>query len=228
MPQWKLWSKFSKKTKKKNFRTIVITKRSIFIVNHLSRLLVWLKLGLQVPKNPRHCKRHNWGPTQFKPLPQYSHNSAPFLDYPSWTQLQVLSQAFPHVDIKWLYRGIFYDCASGFCSTISLNRGSVRYILLSKFGSSWRKSFLIPRTLLNRDSLNQALNRGSTVKQVSEFSTLSNEFEVASTLTKRTNVATFHRIQPYHTQTLQKGQYLTECKKNKAVLFYVSPALFWF
>ena len=98
--------------KQKNpFRTIVITKRSIFIVNHLSRLLVWLKLGLQVPKNPRHCKRHNWGPTQFKPLPQYSHNSAPFLDYPSWTQLQVLSQAFPLVDIKWLYPGIFYDCA---------------------------------------------------------------------------------------------------------------------
>ena len=129
VPQWKLWSKFSKK-QKKNFRTIVITKRSIFIVNYLSRLLVCLKLGLQVPKDPRDCKRHNWGPAQFKPLPQYSHNSAPSVDYPSWTQLQVLSQAFPHVDIKWLYRGILYDCASGFCSRISLNRGSVRYILL--------------------------------------------------------------------------------------------------
>ena len=73
MPQWKLSSKFSKKTKKP-FRIIVITKRGIFIVNH------WLKLGLQVPKNRRHCKRHNWGPALFKPLPQYSHNSAPFDD----------------------------------------------------------------------------------------------------------------------------------------------------
>ena len=127
--QWKLSSKFSKKTKK-NFRTIVITKWSIFIVNHLSRLLVCLKLGLQIPKNPRHCKRHNWGPAHFKPLPQYSHNSAPSVDYPSWTQLQVLSQASPHVDIYSLYRGIFYDCSSGLCSRISLNRGSVRYILL--------------------------------------------------------------------------------------------------
>ena len=115
---------------KKKFRTIVITKRSIFIVNYLSRLLVCLKLGLQIPKDPRHCKRHNCGPAQSKPLPQYSHNSAPSVDYLSWTQLQVLSRAFPHVDIKWLYRGIFYDCASGFCSRISLNRGSVRYILL--------------------------------------------------------------------------------------------------
>ena len=122
--------KIFEETKKKNFRTIVITKRSIFIVNYLSRLLVCLKLGLQIPKDPRHCKRHNWGPAQFKPLPQYSHNSAPSVDDPSWPQLQVLSQAFPHVDIKWLYRGIFYDCASGFCSRISLNRGSVRYILL--------------------------------------------------------------------------------------------------
>ena len=129
VPQWKLWSKFSKKARN-SFRIIVITKRSIFIVNLLSRLRVWLKLGIQVPKNPRHCKGQNWGPAQFKPLPQYSHNSAPSVDYPSWTQLQVLSQAFPHVDIKWLYRGIFYDCASGFCSRISLNRGSVRYILL--------------------------------------------------------------------------------------------------
>ena len=115
---------------KKKFSAIVITKRSIFIVNYLSRLLVCLKLGLQIPKDPRHCKRHNWGPAQSKPLPQYSHNSAPSVDYLSWTQLQVLSQAFPHVDIKWLYRGIFYDCASGFCSRISLNRGSLRYILL--------------------------------------------------------------------------------------------------
>ena len=79
MPQWKLSLKFSKKTKKP-FQIIAITKRSIFIVNHLSRLLVWLKLGLQIPKNSRHCKRHNWGPAQFKPLPQYSHNSAPFVD----------------------------------------------------------------------------------------------------------------------------------------------------
>ena len=57
---------------------------------------------------------------------------------------------------------------------------------------------------------------------------LSNEFEVASTLEIRTNVATFHRILLYHTQTLQKGQYLTECKKDKAVLSYVWPALFLF
>ena len=54
---------------------------------------------------------------------------------------------------------------------------------------------------------------------------LSNEFEVASTLVIRTNVAIFHSILLYHTQTLQKGQYLTECKKDKAVLFYVWPAL---
>ena len=40
----------------------------------------WLKLGQQVPKNPRHCRRHNWGPAQFKSLPQYSQNSAPFVD----------------------------------------------------------------------------------------------------------------------------------------------------
>lgn len=35
------------------------------------------------------------------------------------------------------------------------------------------------------------------MKQVSEFSTLSNEFGVASTLAIRTNVATFNRIQPH-------------------------------
>ena len=120
VPAVKALIKKFEENKKNLFRTIVITKRSIFTVNHLSRLRVWLKLGIQVPKNPRHCKRHNWGPTQFKPLPQYSHNSAPFVDYPSWTQLQVLSQAFPRVDICSLYRGIFYDCASGLCS---LQRG---------------------------------------------------------------------------------------------------------
>ena len=63
-----------RRKQKKPFRIIFITKRGIFIINH------WLKLGLQVPKNRRHCKRHNWGPALFKPLPQYSHNSAPFDD----------------------------------------------------------------------------------------------------------------------------------------------------
>ena len=77
VPQWKLSSKFSKKTKKKTFSDNCYYQKRYFYRKPLNQ---WLKLGLQVPKNPRHCKRHNWGPAQFKPLPQYSHNSAPFDD----------------------------------------------------------------------------------------------------------------------------------------------------
>ena len=63
--------------KKKTFSDNCYYQKRYFYRKPLNQ---WLKLGLQVPKNPRHCKRHNWGPAQFKPLPQYSHNSAPFDD----------------------------------------------------------------------------------------------------------------------------------------------------
>ena len=48
---------------------------------------------------------------------------------------------------------------------------------------------------------------------------LSNEFEVASTLVIRTNVATFHRILLYHTQTFKRANTSLNARKTKLYYF---------